>query len=365
MATAVLPQKSPDLLVRQEDPFNAGTPADRLLRNVVTPTDLFFVRSHAAVPEIDARRFRLNVEGVVERALTLTIDDLRRNFSWLSLEATLLCAGNRRNELLEVAPIPGELPWGSEAVSNARWSGAPLTEVLAEAGVLAEARHVGFVGLDRVERMGSRVGFGGSIPLAKALAPEVLLAYEMNGEPLTPTHGYPLRAIVPGYFGARSVKWLGRMEVLREPSDNYFQARAYRLAAAADGDRDSLDWSRAVPLGEMPVNSVVCDPAEGAEVPAGRLTVAGWAIAGGGRTVERVELSGDGGHTWTRCELLRSDPWSWCFWGGEVELPAGRHTLVARALDSAAQLQPERLASVWNVKGYANNAWHRVTVSAV
>ncbi len=366
MASPAIPTgKSPDLRVCQEEPFNAGPPAARLLRTVVTPTDLFFVRSHAPVPRIDVQRFRLTVEGLVERALSLTVDDLRRNFSWVSLEATLVCAGNRRSELLQVAPIPGELPWGIEGASNARWAGAPLAEVLTEAGVLPEARHVGFTGLDRVERHGSRFGFGGSVPLAKALGSEVLLAYEMNGEPLTPTHGFPLRALVPGFFGARSVKWLSRVEVRLEPSDNYFQTRAYRLAPAADGGPEGVDWLRAVPLGEMPVNSIICDPGDGAEVPAGRLTVAGWAIAGGGRTVERIDLSGDGGRTWTRCELLRSDPWSWCFWGGEVELQPGRHTLVARALDSAAQLQPERLESVWNAKGYANNAWHRVTVTAV
>lgn len=357
--------KSPDLRVRLAEPFNAGPAPGRLLQNVVTPTGLFFVRSHAPVPEVDARRFRLSVEGLVERALALTVDDLRRNFSWMSVEATLVCAGNRRTELFQVAPVTGELPWDHEAVSNARWGGAPLAEVLAEAGVLGEGRHVAFTGFDRVERLGARFGFGGSIPVGKALAPEVLLAYEMNGEPLTPPHGYPLRALVPGYFGARSVKWLGRVEVRREPSDNYFQTSAYRLAEAPDGSADGVDWARAVPLGELPVNSVICDPADGAEVPAGRLTVAGWALAGGGRTVERVDLSGDGGKRWTRCELLRSDPWSWCFWGGEVALRPGRHTLVVRALDSAAQLQPERLESVWNVKGYANNAWHRIGVTAV
>ncbi|HEX5758157.1 MAG TPA: molybdopterin-dependent oxidoreductase [Thermoanaerobaculia bacterium] len=364
-AAAILPGKSPDLVVRQEEPFNAGPPLDRLLRHPVTPSDLFFVRNHAPVPALDPGRHRLTVEGLVERALALTIDDLRRNFSWVQIEATLQCAGNRRSELTRVAPIPGELPWGCEAVSNARWAGAPLAEVLAEAGVLPEARHVGFTGLDRVERLGSRFGFGGSIPASKALAPEVLLAYEMNGEPLGPAHGAPLRALVPGYIGARSVKWLSRIELLRDPSENYFQARAYRLSPPDGGGREEIDWSRAVPLGELPVNSVICDPGEGAEVPAGRVTVAGWAMAGGGRAVERVDLSGDGGHAWSRCELLRGEPWAWCFWGGEVELPPGTHTLVVRALDAAAQLQPERLESVWNAKGYANNAWHRVTVTAV
>jgi sulfite oxidase len=367
MAAPATPHgKSTDLLVRQAEPFNAGPPPERLLRNLVTPTDLFFVRCHAAVPRIDPRRYRLTVEGLVGRALALTVDDLRRNFSWVAVEATLQCAGNRRTELRQVAPIPGELPWGIEAVSNARWAGAPLAEVLAEAGLLPEARHAAFTGLDRVERQGSRFGFGGSIPVAKACASEVLLAYEMNGEPLAPAHGFPLRALVPGYFGARSVKWLARVEVRREASENYFQTRAYRLAVGADGaGPEAIDWAQAVPLGETPVNSIICDPADGADVPAGRLTVAGWAMAGGGRTIERVDLSGDAGASWTRCELLRSDPWSWCFWGGEVELPPGRHTLVVRALDSAAQLQPERLESVWNVKGYANNAWHRVTVTAM
>lgn len=364
-ATAHLPGKSPDLVVRQEEPFNAGPPLDRLLRHPITSADLFFVRNHAAVPRIDPQRYRLTIEGLVERALALTIEDLRRNFSWVQIEATLQCAGNRRTELTSVAPIPGELPWGSEAISNARWAGAPLAEVLAEAYVLPDARHVGFTGLDRVERLGSRFGFGGSVPLGKALGPEVLLAYEMNGEPLPPVHGAPLRALVPGYIGARSVKWLSRLEVLRDPSENYFQTRAYRLSPPDARNPAEIDWSQAVMLGELPVNSVICDPADGDEVPAGRLTVAGWAMAGGGRTVERVDLSGDGGLSWSRCEVLRGERWAWCLWGGEVELAPGPQALVVRALDSAAQLQPERLESVWNAKGYANNAWHRISLTAV
>ncbi len=203
------------------------------------------------------------------------------------------------------------------------------------------------------------------MPLGKALGPEVLLAYEMNGEPLPPVHGAPLRALVPGYIGARSVKWLSRIEVLREPSENYFQTRAYRLSPADVDEPEAIDWSQAVMLGELPVNSVICDPADGDEVPAGRLTVAGWAMAGGGRTVERVDLSGDGGLSWARCEVLRGERWAWCLWGGEVELAPGATALVVRAprLGRAAPARAPR--AVWNAKGYANNAWHRIGVTAV
>src|SRR6202035_2649473 len=173
--------------------------------------------------------YRLTVGGLVEVPLTLSLADLRRDFAPVRLAATLECAGNRRSELIAHAPIPGELPWEEDAIGNAAWTGVPLAQVLAAARSLQAARHAAFTGLDETERHGSRFAFGGSIPLAKATSPEVLLAYEMNGEPLPAAHRAPLRVVVPGFIGARSVKWLADVHLQEEPSDNYFQAKAYRL----------------------------------------------------------------------------------------------------------------------------------------
>ena len=351
----------PGLRVHQEEPLNAEPTPEVLLDEFFTPNELFFIRSHGDIPEVDPAAFRLTVDGLVERPLSLSRDDLRR-LPRATVGATLQCAGNRRRELIEVAPIPNELPWDSEAISNAEWSGVPLREVLIAAGPRAGARHAAFLGLDETERHGHRFCFGGSIPLEKALHAEVLLADTMNGRPLPAEHGAPLRVVVPGYIGARSVKWLAKITLQEKPSDNYFQTKAYRLFPAAVGP-ETVDWEKGMMLGESPVNSVICSPLAGARVPAGRVTVRGWAVAGGGREVARVDVSVDGGATWKTAALGAGETgWTWRFWEAPLDLAAGEHEILCRAFDAAAQTQPAQPAQVWNFKGYANNAWHRVRV---
>jgi sulfite oxidase len=351
----------PGLRVRQEEPLNAEPVPAALRESFRTPNELFFIRSHGAIPAVDPEAWRLTVDGLVANPLSLSLAELRR-LPRTTVGATLQCAGNRRRELIEVRPIPGELPWGSEAISNAEWSGVPLREVLAAAAPRAAALHAAFTGLDETERHGHRFAFGGSIPLEKAMRAEVLLADTMNGEPLPPAHGAPLRVVVPGYIGARSVKWLSRITLQKGPSDNYFQARAYRLFPAAVGP-ETVDWETGMMLGEAPVNSVICTPPAGETLPAGRVPVRGWAMAGGGREVARVEVSADGGRTWTTADLGAGETgWAWRFWEAPLDLPPGEHEILCRAFDTAAQTQPSDPSQVWNFKGYANNAWHRVRV---
>lgn len=352
--------KHPGFIVRRHEPFNGGPQPALLHRSFITPTELFYVRNHGAVPQVDPARYRLTIGGMVQRKLELTLEDLQANFARHTLVAALQCAGNRREELMRVEPIPGEVPWGSEAVGNAAWGGVRLRDVLQAAGVAEHALHVAFTGLDEVERHGRSFGFGGSIPLEKALSEEVLLAYEMNGAPLEPVHGYPLRVVAPGYIGARSVKWLASMMVQETPSDNYFQAHAYKLFPPS-ARADNADWSSGMMLGDFPVSAVICSPDQGASVPAGIVTVEGYAIAGGGRTVERVDLSADGGTSWISATLQhKKQRWAWTLWTAHVELAPGQHQLIARAWDSAANTQPEDPRHIWNFKGYINNAWHRV-----
>jgi sulfite oxidase len=185
--------KHPSLIVREETPLNAGAPLSLLRENFITAQELFFVRNHASVPEIDEANYRLNIGGMTKTPLQLTLADIKQKIPRRTVTATLQCAGNRRDELAQVAETPGELPWGAEAISNAVWTGAPLREILVAANPTNEAKHVHFKGLDEVERQGRRFGFGGSVPLDKALRAEVLLAYEMNNEPLPAAHGFPLR----------------------------------------------------------------------------------------------------------------------------------------------------------------------------
>lgn len=345
-------------VVRSESPFNGGAPLDLLGADPITPTPLFYVRNHADVPEVDRAAFRLVVDGLVDRKLVLSLDDLAR-IPRRDLEAVMPCAGVRRLELMAVEPIPGELPWGPEAASNATWSGVALADVLAAAGIRDGAAHVAFEGLDVCERQGRSFGFGGSIPLEKARGSEVLLADRMNGAPLEPVHGAPLRVLVPGYIGARSVKWLSRITVLAEPSDNYFQRRAYRLLLPG-----TPPGSEEGPmLGEFPVNAIVTTPAPDATVAVGTLEVAGVALVGGGRAVDRVEVSGDGGVSWVEAALeRRSSRWSWTRFRARVPVAPGVTTIVARAWDDAGGGQPEHAREAWNAKGYQNNAWYRVNV---
>lgn len=360
----ILFDKHPDFVVKQENPFNAGPPPKLLNQSYITPTNLFFVRSHGDVPEVDVHSYRLKINGRVLRPLSLSLGEIKNNFERVNVSATLQCAGNRREELMALESIPKELGWGVEAISHAIWAGVRLRDVLADAGVESEADlhlHVEFGGLDEVECQNERFRYGGSIPLSKGLSSEVILAYEMNGEPLAPVHGFPLRTIVPGYIGARSVKWLDRITVQNEPSQNYFQSHAYRLFAPHMRP-ETVDWKDGVMLGEMNVTSVICSHDENERVPPGVVTVQGYSMAGG-RGIARVDVSCDSGCTWLQAELSNDTScWAWTLWRADFKLKPGKYQLVVRAMDTAANTQPQDVSQVWNFKGYMNNAWHRVNI---
>jgi len=349
------------LRVLQERPVNAGPPLDRLTRAFITPGELFYVRNHGSLPVVRPEEWALTVTGKVRTPLRLSLDELRQRFPRRTTTATLECAGNRRGELAGVKPIPGELLWGAEAIGNAVWEGVGLAEVLAAAGVGEEARHVAFTGLDEIEKGGRTFGFGGSIPLEKAQGPEVLLAYAMNGAPLAPIHGFPLRALVPGYIGARSVKWLANIHVQAEPSDNYYQRQAYKLFLP-DVSAEDADWSRGTMLYEAPLSSVICEPADGALIEGEWVAVRGYAYAGG-RGIARVEVSCDGREPWVEAALTPDQgEWTWRLWEAEVPVRADTRQLVTRAWDVDGNGQLEDLGAGWNFKGYLNAAWHRVAI---
>lgn len=353
--------KRADLIVHDREPFNAETPPAALAEGPLTATDAFYVRSHGAVPEIDAATWRLHVGGLVERELDLSLTTLREALVERTETATLQCAGNRRAGLMAVRDIPGEEPWGPGATGTATWTGVALDDVLALAGPLPAATQVGFEGADVAVDAHPAQPFGGSIPLDKACRPEVLLAWAMNGEPLPAVHGAPLRVVVPGYIGARSVKWLRRIELRSTPWDGWYQQVAYRLLPE-DGTPGP---GAGMPLGVVALNADVLAPADGDTVPAGPVAVRGHAFAGGERHVARVDVSIDGGTTWSQAELLDDlGPWAWRQWRILVELAPGEHEIVVRAWDSSAATQPEHEATLWNPKGYVNNARPRVRVRA-
>lgn len=330
----------------------------------ITPVDKFFTRSHAPVPAIDPAEWRLVVGGLVDRPASFSLEELTRGFPERTVPATLVCAGLRRDEYLATGPLPGELPWGPEPVSNGEWTGVALADLLRAVGVSGSARHVGFVGLDAVERHGQRFGFGGSIDLEKALRSEVLLATRLNGVTLPSVHGFPLRAVVPGWIGAKSVKWLGHIDLLAKPSDNYFQSKAYRVQREVDA-RDPRDVSAGVAMSAVPLNAVILDPVPGQAIEVGSVRVRGWAMGSECRPLTRVELSPDGGQRWVPARITREGgPWTWSVWEATVDLGPGTHTLAARATDNSGATQPATVDETWNVKGYGNNAWHRLTITA-
>jgi sulfite oxidase len=355
-------QLSVSQIVRTEQPLNSEPPLERLSQDFVTPTELFYVRNHGSIPEIDPASYVLSVEGAVKRPLRLSIDEIRNEFEPCSVTAALQCAGNRRSELSAIRPVSGEVPWGAQAIGNAVWTGARLSHVLEMAGVERKAEHVAFVGLDVIEKEGSCFGFGASVAMKKAMSPETILAYEMNGEPLSRIHGFPIRGIVPGYIGARSVKWLGTITVQDEPSTNYYQAHSYKLFPP-DATSETAVWEEGITLEETAMNSVICEPVDGATLPEGPVTVRGYAIGLGGTPVDRVEIRIEGGASWIRADITeRRDAWSWCLWEASLNLSPGMHRIIARARDSKGNVQPDDGSQLWNFKGYGYNARHIVSV---
>ncbi len=351
------------MTIHQQDPLNTETPPNLLLQSFFTPREQFYIRSHGNLPQIDPTTYRLQVNGMVQRPLEITLDELRSAFPSTTVAATMECAGNRRNELMKLQAIHEAVAWGSGAIGHALWHGVPLHKVLEQAGIQDDSSHIAFLGMDDIYEENKHINFGASLIRAKAMRPEVLLAYEMNGEPLLPAHGFPVRLVVPGYVGARSVKWLSTITAQKHHTTNYFQAREYKRFPP-DVQPDTVNWNKGEMLEDQPLNAVICQPKDGAHLTSPYVHVQGYAITGGGYTLEAVELSWDGGETWIQARLEQQpEPWAWVFWEATPHLPPGTHQLLVRARDTSVHMQPAKLAEAWNFKGYANNAWHRINVT--
>ena len=266
--------------------------------------------------------------------------------------------------MLRVRLVSGDL-WAPGAIGNAEWRGVSLAEILRAAGAGEGAScHVAFDCADECHVNGKAFHFGVSIPMTKALGPEVLLAFEMNGAALTAEHGAPLRVVVPGYAGVRSPKWLHRITVQDTPSDNPIQANDYKLFPP-DVTKETADPAQGITINGLPVNSAICEPVPHARLPAGPAVLRGYATATG-RAVVRVDVSIDGGRSWSQAQLEdhSGGPWSWTFWKATLNLPEGEHDLAVRAWDDAGQTQPALADDTWNHRGYLSAAWHRVPVLA-
>lgn len=343
------------LLVHRAHPLNGETSVAALLGGVVMPNAHFYVRNHFPMPRLDPASWTLTIGGLVERPLEVSLRDLRNMPSQTSV-VTLECAGNGRFMLAPA--VPGE-QWRLGAVSTAEWTGVPLVEVLDRCGVRSDAREVLFRGADHgfVDDRDDSIRFERSLSLDVARDSGALLAYAMNGDEIPVRHGYPVRLVVPRWYGVASVKWLTDIELVAEPFSGYYQFDKYQYEYDRDGviERDPVSLQR--------VRALITEPNGDAPVAQGEVAVRGVAWSGAA-TIARVDVSVDGG-PWQEARLIGNrnrDSWQWWELIVRIDSP-GRVGLRARATDLAGRSQP--LEPDWNRHGYGNNSVQLVDVECV
>jgi DMSO/TMAO reductase YedYZ molybdopterin-dependent catalytic subunit len=327
----------------------------------LTPVPHFFVRNHMHEPseldatDLQAKEWRLSVSGKVEKPLTLSLGELSK-IETHSVVNTLECAGNGRS--LHRPQVPG-IQWGKGAVGTARFSGARLRDVLLHAGVKPSGKHVMFRGLDEVP--GKVPPFIRSIPIEKALDADTLVATHMNGSPLAKHHGFPARALVPGWIGAASCKWLTEIKVLDAEFVGNFMSPGYRLPNQPVKPSDVVKPEDTHPVTALNVKSVISGPTDGARVKSGRLAVQG-AAWGGEADIAKVEISTDGGVSWNLAKLGREQArYAWRLWSFDWMAPKpGDYEIMSRATDTLGRTQPATAA--WNPSGYLYNAVDQVRI---
>ena len=322
----------------------------------LTPVPHFFVRNHMHEPsELDPADWRLSLGGEVEKPFTLTLAELSK-LETHSVVNTLECAGNGRS--LHRPQVPG-IQWGKGAVGTAQFSGPRLRELLQRAGVKSTGKHVMFRGLDEVP--GKVPPFIRSIPIEKALDPDTLIATHMNGSPLAKHHGFPARALVPGWIGAASCKWITEIKVLDQEFAGNFMSPAYRLPNEPVKPGDTVKPEETHPVTALSVKSVISGPSEAARLKPGKIAIHGVAWAGEAE-IARVEISIDGGTTWNPATLSHEQSrYAWRLWSYDWKSArSGDHTIMSRATDTQGRTQP--LTPVWNPSGYLYNAVDQVNI---
>mmetsp|Transcript_14143 Transcript_14143/g.27102 ORF Transcript_14143/g.27102 Transcript_14143/m.27102 type:complete len:656 (-) Transcript_14143:81-2048(-) len=392
------PVRHKDLLPCTQKPFCGEPKIDLLTNDYFTPNELFYVRNHLAVPVIEADEYRLIISGKGVKKRKLTLEDIKK-YPKHEVVTTLQCAGNRREDLHDkdhkifISPH-----WVIGAMSTAKWGGARLRDVLKDSGldvdaialgeVLPPCKHIQAEGYDHDE---TGYTYGGSFPIEKAVdgLGDVILAYEMNGEELPRDHGYPVRLLIPGHVGARQVKWIHKLRLANTPSSKSYQCKSY-LGFAPDitFEKDLAEWPPArldqgPIIHEQPVTSFVCNPPQNSIIGAKNasdITLKGVAWSGGGRKIERVDVSLDGGKTFTAAELFKpidqryNHHWAWTQFYMTLALPEAvkeklkrgekvEMDVTSKALDSAFNVQPSVMAPYWNPRGIAINHWYHVKVT--
>ncbi len=352
-------QEKGPLTVRVMRPYDAETPVGELT-SYLTPTHRLFVRSHFGPPPVEMitePQWKLHIGGTVEQTQVLSMKSLKE-FEPVTITSVLQCSGNGR--AFHRPKAPG-VQWERGAVGNVQWKGVRLRDVLKVVGIKPQAKHVQFQGADRPVVAAVPL-FIRSIPLEKAMHPDTLLAYEMNGRPLPLLHGAPLRVITPGWMAESCLKWLTDIVVRNDEAKGYYMEKAYRLPVTAIEPNSGLPRPSMVPVEAMVVKSLIAAPAEGTTVGPGPVTIQGVAWSSEA-PISKVELSFNEGKNWEAARLVGEDePYAWRQWQF-IWKPrtAGPVTLLARATDANGDQQPE--TSPWNPSGFLWNGWDRVTVT--
>ena len=343
------------MIVRSYRFLDLETPVE-FMTEWITPINHFFVRNHMYPPaKIDASAWKLTITGEVEKPITLTLADLEK-IPARSVVTILECAGNGRS--LQNPKVPG-IQWGKGAVGNARFSGPSLKALLEKAGLKDTAKHVQFRGLDQVP--GKVPAFVRSIPIEKALDADTLVATRMNGEIIPAHHGYPARAITPGWVGAASCKWLSEITVLDKPAEGNFMSPGYRFPNTPGKPGEPVKPEDTHSLTALTVKSTIAGPSDGAKLKRGAQRIQGVAWAGEAE-IAKVEISTDGGSSWNAAQLGKDQAkYAWRLWGYQWKpTKSGDYIILSRATDSQGRVQPE--AAVWNPSGYLYNAYDQAKV---
>ena len=392
--------RHPGLVFVSKEPANAETSPDLLVDSFLTPNELFFVRHHFPVPDPKdkaANELVITVDKAlgnrphdVSPVVIMSPENLRKDFPQHTVVATIQCTGNRRTGFKGVQNAPGDvkgLPWTIGAISNAKWSGPKLRDVIVKffgGSIENIPKHIKHVHLTGRDNDGNGQYYAVSIPIERALdeRSDVILALDMNDEPLPLDHGAPIRVVVPGAAGCRSVKWLHKIELSSKESDAFWQKEDYKSFSPSQG-WTGLDFNSAPSVMSTPVQSAICSVTirssdDGQHTGSKYAVLKGYAFSGGGNAIIRVDVSADGGKTWTNASIEGEHEevanghlpyrrtYSWSLWEAVIDLPEGisePYEFVVKAVDENYNSQPEKPDGIWNVRGILNNSWHRVTSS--
>jgi sulfite oxidase len=342
------------LIIRSVRPPDFETPVS-LLDSFITPNDTFYVRSHIPIPQIDAASWALKIGGEVNSPITLSLDEIRK-LPAVTITNTLECAGNGRAFF---QPAVAGIQWEKGAVGNARFTGARMSDVLKKAGVKTSGVNVEMHAADRPP--GTMPAFVRQVPMKKAMHPDTVIAYEMNGQPIPLVHGAPLRAVIPGWEGAYSIKWLNALNVLAKDSDSFWVATGYRYPTRRVAPGAAVDAKDMAPLTGLIVKSLITTPVNGASQAAGKVAVGGFAWAGED-DIKAVDVSIDNGATWRPARLTGEQArYAWRRFEFEFNAPRPESYLIlSRATDAKGNMQPA--VSQWNPSGYLWNQYDSVRI---